>query len=126
MRSSRIRRLARTLFPFVVGATVALVAINAVVAAKDLPEYGTWTGIRPLEEKLHKLERYAEDGPVDAVVVGSSIPDFGISARVLSEQMTGYTGSPYRAFNFSSGGSEVVTLPKLYRLLRTVAKPRTL
>ena len=111
---------------FLFGAVIALVLANAVVAARDLPDYGTWTGIRPLEEKLRKLERFASDEPVDAVILGSSISDFGFSAKVLSDRMTAANGSRYRAFNFSSGATQIVTMPKLYRLLRTVAKPRTL
>lgn len=118
----RVRRLA----PFIVGAAVVPFILNTVVAAQHLPEYASWTGIRPLEEKVHKLERFSSHGRVDALVMGSSISDFGINAELLSEQMTAATGKPYRVFNFSTGGTELVTTPTLYRLARTVSKPRTL
>ena len=59
-------------------------------------------------------------------MLGSSISDFGIDAELLSERMTAANGTPYRVFNFSTGGTEPVTFPTLYRLARTVSKPRTL
>lgn len=100
--------------------------LNAVVAAQHLPEYASWTGIRPLEEKLQKLDRFSSHGRVDALILGSSISDFGINAKLLSERITAATGKQYRAFNFSTGGTELSTLPTLYRMARTVSKPRTL
>lgn len=100
--------------------------MNAVVAAQHLPEYGSWTGIRPLEEKLQKLDRLSSHGRVDALILGSSISDFGINAKLLSQQVSAATGKPYRVFNFSTGGTELVTMPTLYRLARTDTKPRTL
>jgi hypothetical protein len=112
--------------PFLLGAATAAFVLNAVVAAQHLPEYASWTGIRPLEEKLQKLDRFSSHRRLDALVLGSSISDFGIDAKLLSEQMTAATGTPYRVFNFSSGGTELMTTPTLYRLARTVAKPRTL
>jgi hypothetical protein len=109
-----------------VGAAAVAFILNAVVAAQHLPEYASWTGIRPLEEKLQKLSRFSSHGRVDALVLGSSISDFGISAKLLSEQMTAATGTQYRVFNLSTGGAELVTTPTLYRMARTVSKPRTL
>lgn len=123
---ARVRHLVRTLVPFLVGAAAFAFILNSVVAAQHLPEYGSWTGIRPLEGKLQKLDRFASHGRVDALVLGSSISDFGFSAKLLSEQMTAATGKPYRVFNLSTGAAELATMPTLYRLARTVAKPRTL
>jgi len=91
----------------------------------DLPDYGAWTGIRPLEQKLRMLSDFAEAGPVDAVVLGSSVGDFGFSAERLSEIVSRERGRPYRAFNFSTGAAEVADYPELYRLVRTVARPRS-
>ena len=126
MRATKLPSGSRAVAMFLIGAINGLVALNAIIASRDLPEYATWTGIRPLEEKLHKLDDFASRGPVDAVVLGSSISDFGFSARLLSAEMTRATGTEYRAFNFSTGATEIVTMPKLYRLLRTVARPKTL
>jgi hypothetical protein len=123
---ARVRPLIRRLIPFLVGAAAVVFILNAVVSTQHLPEYASWTGIRPLEEKLHKLDRFSSHGQVDALILGSSISDFGLSAKLLSKEMTAATGTPYRVFNFSTGGAELVTTPTLYRMARTVSKPQTL
>jgi hypothetical protein len=125
-RVARVLHFARRVVPFLFGVVLAPFVLNAVVAAQHLPEYASWTGILPLEEKLQKLGTFSSHGPTDAIILGSSIPDFGISAELLSKDMTAATGKPYRVFNFSTGGTELMTTPTLYRLARTVTKPRTL
>ena len=97
---------------------------NALLVWCDLPNYGAWTGIQPLETKLEMLDDFRSEGDVDALMLGSSIVDFGFSAELFSELMTRELGREYRAFNFSTGGAEPRTLPKLYRLARTVAVPK--
>jgi len=97
----------------------------AFVAALGMRDTGAWTGIVPLERKVRLLDRFAGRGPVDALVLGSSIADYGFSARLFSRLMTRHLGREYRAFNFAVGGSEPRTLPKLYRIARTVVKPRS-
>ena len=118
---SGIRRL--VLF----GSAVLLpwILASLVLPRLDLPEYGAWTGIRPLEEKLRMLAAFAAAGEVDAVVLGSSVSDFGFSAERLSERLSRELGRPFRAFNFSTGAAEVADYPELYRLVRTVARPRS-
>jgi hypothetical protein len=114
------------------GYALAAAAIFAIVLAAGygllsrlkVPDYGAWTGIRPLETKLHMLQAFARQGDVDAIVIGSSIVDFGFSAELLSDLMSKAQGRPYRAFNFATGGAEPRTLPKLYRLARTVSRPK--
>jgi len=97
---------------------------NLRVRGLPLPEYGTWTGIVPLEHKLRLLRDFASRGPVDALIVGSSISDHGVSAAVLSKDLSAAYGKPLRVFNLSTGGAEINTFPILYRLARAVAKPR--
>lgn len=101
-----------------------LVTANAICSRHPLPNYGAWTGIEPLEDKLDLLTEFSREGPVDALLLGSSIVDFGFSAERFSELMTEELGREYRAFNFATGGAEPRTLPKLYRLARTVAVPQ--
>jgi hypothetical protein len=125
-RVAPVRHLVRRLIPFFIGAAAVVFIMNAVVSTQHLPEYASWTGIRPLEEKLHKLDRFSSHGRVDALILGSSISDFGLSANVLSEKMTAATGKPYRVFNFSTGATEIGTMPALYRMARTASKPRML
>lgn len=100
--------------------------LNELVSRLDLPDYGTWTGIRPLDEKLRRLEAFGRAGEVDALVLGSSVADFGLCTERLSERLSSASGRPYRCFNFSTGAAEVASFPLLYRLARTVAKPRLL
>ncbi len=108
------------------GAFAAMVTLAWIVLARlQLPDPGGWTGIRPLERKLALLEAYAGDGPVDALVMGSSIVDAGFSAELYSRLMSRHLGREYRAFNFGIGGAEPRTLPRLYRLARLVARPRS-
>jgi hypothetical protein len=108
------------------GAFAAVVALAWVVLAHlQLPDPGGWTGIRPLERKLDLLDVYAHGGPVDALVMGSSIVDAGFSAALYSRLMSRHLGRDYRAFNFAIGGAEPRTLPRLYRLARLVARPRS-
>lgn len=108
-------------------ATAITVAFSSgILAFVDLPAYGLWTGIRPLEDKIKKLKDFASRGPVDAIVFGSSIADFGFSAERYSKLMSEELGQPYRVFNFSTGGAELSTIPALYRIARTVVKPKAI
>jgi hypothetical protein len=100
--------------------------INEVLGYTSFPNYGIWTGIRPLEEKISKLRKFAKNGDVDAVVIGSSIGDFGFSAELYSQLMTQKIGRPYRAFNFSTGGAELTTIPALMTLAFNEVRPKEL
>ena len=103
-----------------------VVACLTYVSRMDLPQYGVWTAIRPLETKIDLLERFAAKGEVDAVVFGSSIVDFGFSAELFSRLMTRHLGREYRAFNFATGGAEIHTLPLLYRIAHLVSRPKAI
>lgn len=106
---------------------VAVAALAyAAIALLPLPGYGTWTGIRPLENKLASLERFCAEGPVDALALGSSIVDFGFSAQTFSQLMSQRLGHEYRVFNFATGGAEPRTLATLYRFARTACRPRAI
>ena len=86
----------------------------------------SWTGVGTLEDKLDMFARFARHGPVDAVLLGSSIVDFGVSAEALSDEVSRQSGKPYRVFNFSTGAATLKTFPVLYRLVRTTTKPKAL
>lgn len=101
-----------------------LLLANFAVDPSILPDYGTWTGVIPLEQKLRLLEDFARGGPVDALVLSSSLGDHGLSAAALSEELGRSRGQAWRAFNFSSGGADIPSSLLLYRLARTVARPR--
>ena len=110
----------------VITVVVTLALSHFLTDWTNMPGYGLWTGIRPIEDKLIKLETFAKEGPVDAIVLGSSIGDFGFSAELYSKLMSEKLGHPYRVFNFSSGAVELVTTPSMYRIARTVTKPKAI
>lgn len=122
------RRLA-----FAFGA-IALVVVAAANVAAHLwridgrapPEYGTWSGVLQLERKMRLLQAFAAQGPVDALVLSSSMGDHGIAAEVLTREMSAHLGRPFRVFNFSMGGADLATYSRLYRLARVVSRPREL
>ena len=125
-RAGAVRVILRVA-PFLVGLAVAPLALNWILPTQHLPNYASWTGIRPLEEKLQKLSAFTAHGrSVDALIVGSSISDFGLNAQELSQELSQANGKPYRVFNFSTGGAELMTMPTLYRMARTVSKPHVL
>ena len=105
---------------------LTFLGLNLLAVSLDLPSYGTWTGIRPLEEKLQKLEEFARKGDIDAIVLGPSISDFGFSAEYYSQRMSEKLKLPYRMFNFSTGAAELSFMPSLYRLAHTVARPKAI
>lgn len=113
-------------FLLIAAIPAAIFGLNTYLVRANLPNYGSWTGIRPIESKIDLLEKFAKEGQVDAIVLGSSIADFGFSAEMYSSLMSKELGRKYRAFNFSSGGAELRTLPYLYRFMRTVALPKEL
>ena len=89
----------------------------------DLP-HAQWSGVLEIEIKLKLLEQFAREGPVDAIVVSSSLGDYGISAQTLTGELSRRYGRPFRVFNFSTGGADIPTYPMLYRLARLAAKPK--
>ncbi len=69
---------------------------------------------------------FAQQGSADLVLFGSSLVDHGVSAEALSQDLSAYYGRPFRVFNFSTGGGDHKTFPLIYRLMRTIAKPKGL
>ena len=91
-------------------ATIAVVFVAVNVAATrvrftgfTLPEYGIWSGVLELEEKIRLLEAFAREGPVDALIVSSSMGDLGVSAETLTQELSTRHGRAFRVFNFSIG-----------------------
>jgi hypothetical protein len=94
------------------------------VHGKEPPEYGTWTGVLEVERKIRLLREFAREGEVDALILSSSMGDLGISAEVLSREISAGLGRSFRVFNFSMGGADFTTYPLLYRLARLACKPK--
>ena len=115
-----------TLILFAAAFAAVPTALNRAVGYGNLPYYATWTGVATLEEKLRLYKAFARQGPVDLVLFGSSLVDHGVSAEILSRDLTAAYGKPYRVFNCSTGAGDHKTFPVVYRLLRTVSTPRGL
>jgi hypothetical protein len=81
-------------------------------------------GSIPLEKKIEKLIELEKKGGIDAIFLGASTVDFGISAKVFSEEVTAATGKKFVAFNFGTGGGDHYVWPDLARIVRLYAKPR--
>jgi hypothetical protein len=114
---------------FAAMAMVVVVAANIAadrwrVDGREPPEYGTWSGVLELERKMQLLDEYASEGVVDALVLSSSMGDQGISAEVLTQDMSAYLGRTFRVFNFSMGGADLTSYAALYRLATVVSRPR--
>ncbi|MEP7068150.1 MAG: hypothetical protein ABI789_02870 [Usitatibacter sp.] len=94
------------------------------VQGKAPPEYGTWTGVLQVERKIRLLHEFCRDEPVDALILSSSMGDLGVSADVLTHEISAALGRKYRVFNFGMGGADFSTYPLLYRFARMVCKPK--
>ncbi len=116
--------LAAPLIAFFLSVLATLAAANAGLSLARLPSYATWTGVATLERKLELYREFAAAGPVDLLLFGDSCPDHGVSAELLTQDLSRYYGRPYRVFNFSTGAGGNRTFPLVYRLLRTVANPK--
>jgi hypothetical protein len=114
---------------FLAACVGAVVLANAAVErwrpeGLEPPEYAAWSGVQQLERKMRLLRDFARAGPVDALVLGSSMADMGVCAQVLGQELSAHLGRPYRVFNFAMGGADLTTYANLYRLARVVAQPR--
>src|SRR5260221_719431 len=114
---------------FALAMMAAILAVNLAahlwrVQGHEPPEYGKWSGVLEVERKIRLLREFAREGPVDALILSSSMGDLGISAQVLTQEMSALLGRPFRVFNFSMGGADLGTYPILYRLARIAARPR--
>ncbi|ALU91405.1 hypothetical protein Hrubri_4259 [Herbaspirillum rubrisubalbicans M1] len=99
---------------------------NDIVRQMGLPTYGAWTGNVPLENKIKLLREFAANGPIDAVVMGSSSADQGFSAQTFSAEMSHRLGRPVRVFNMATGAGDWQMFPILYQLTRLYAAPKQL
>lgn len=116
--------LAAPLLAFALSVAATLAIASHLLSLARLPSYATWTGVATLERKLELYREFAAAGPVDLLLYGDSCTDHGVSAELLTQELSRYYGRPYRVFNFSTGAGGNRTFPLVYRLLRSVAKPK--
>ena len=69
-----------------------------IISFLDLPNYAHYTGIRPIETKIKLMQKFEkENTKIDAIILGSSIVDFGFSAKLFSQLMSTYDNKIGRA-----------------------------
>jgi len=119
----------RTLFPAAMtlaGSVVALVFLAALAemaartpfVRRSLPAPHLGIGYWFLDLKLDRLQRFAEQGPVDVLFTGHSTVDAGIDPQAFNRSFHAVTGRKIRSFNL---GIAKLDLPSLALLLRIVA-----
>jgi hypothetical protein len=81
-------------------------------------------GSIPLEKKIQKLIDLEKTVGIDAIFLGASTVDFGISAKVFSEEVTAATGKKFVAFNFGTGGGDYFVLPDFVRIIELYSNPK--
>jgi hypothetical protein len=96
---------------------------NAIVSRMDLPLYGTWTGLRPLEEKLERYRTVTQEGKADCIFLGSSLTESGCAVTEVNAQMDAH-GDTRRFFNLAEGGAHLQTQLTVYRMSRLIHRPR--
>src|SRR5260221_3100004 len=83
---------------FALAMMAAILAVNLAahlwrVQGHEPPEYGKWSGVLEVERKIRLLREFAREGPVDALILSSSMGDLGISAQVLTQEMSALLGA---------------------------------
>lgn len=103
---------------------VSLVA-NWQLRRMDVPNYATWSGgLRDLEFKLQQIEWISKRGQVDALFLGSSVQDGGMSADAFTEELIKLRVKDSNAYNFALPAVGPVFWPIIYRLVRLSTKPK--
>ncbi len=101
---------------------LVIILFNSIIKTVDFPTAGLWTGIRPLERKVKLLNEYCTNGSIDYLILGSSIADFGFSAKEFSNILSENLNRNIKAFNFSSGGAELTFVRKLLNFASLTCK----
>jgi len=115
--------LRKILFPFTF--LLSFLIFSSLVAKLKVPILeGQKFGNIPLERKIQKLIELEKSEGVDAVILGASNTEFGISAQVLSETVTQATGKKFVAYNFGTGGADFYLLADLLKIVELHAKPK--
>jgi hypothetical protein len=110
---------------FIASFLLSVGIIFFLLAQSSLPIHeGQTFGNIPLERKIEKLIELEEKEGIDAIFLGASTVDFGISAKVFSEEVTAATGKKFVAFNFGTGGGDYFVLPDLVKIIELYSKPR--
>ena|GEM_PF-5572671 len=109
---------------YILPAIAVFIACNVLLTFFELPLYGTWSGLRPLEEKLELYEQATKQRLTDKIILGSSLTEAGCSAKTLNEWLLKH-GQDGGYFNLAEGGAHLQTQVVVYRISRAIARPKT-
>ncbi|MBK7056546.1 MAG: hypothetical protein IPH52_16165, partial [Leptospiraceae bacterium] len=110
---------------FLVSFLFSLGILFSLLARINIPNLeGQKFGNIQLERKIEKLIEMEKKSGIDAIFLGASTVDFGISAKVFSEEVTLRTGKKFVAFNFGTGGGDYFVLPDLVKIIELYSKPK--
>jgi hypothetical protein len=118
--------LRNTVFPWLallLPPLLILAGANAIVARLNLPLYGTFTGLRPLEEKLESYRAVTDRGLADCVLLGSSLTESGCAVTEVNAQLEKH-GDTRRFYNLAEGGAHLQTQLAVYRMARQIHQPK--
>jgi hypothetical protein len=115
--------LKKILFPFTF--LLSFLIFSSIVTKLKVPILeGQKFGNIPLERKIQKLIELEKSDGVDAIILGASNTEFGVSAQVLSETVTLATGKKFVAYNFGTGGADFYLLADLIKIVELHVKPK--
>lgn len=113
----------KILFPFTF--LLSFLIFSSIVTKLKVPILeGQKFGNILLERKIQKLIELEKSDGVDAIFLGASTVDFGISAKTFSEQISSVTGKKFVAFNFGMGGGDYFIWSDFIKLIHLYAKPK--
>lgn len=104
-------------------AAAILAGANALISAARLPLYGTFTGLRPLEEKLETYRNITREGRANAILLGSSLTESGCAVTEINAHLEKH-GDKRRFFNLAEGGAHLQTQLTVYRMARLIYRPK--
>lgn len=110
---------AGSIVALIILAALAEMAARMPFVRRSLPAPHLGIGYWFLDLKLDRLQRFAEQGPVDVLFTGHSTVDAGIDPQVFNRSFHAITGRKIRSFNLGIGKLD---LPSMALLLRVVAK----
>lgn len=116
--SPAARTLAGSIIVLVFIAALAEMAARMPFVRRFLPAPHLGIGYWFLDLKLDRLQRFAEQGPIDILFTGHSTVDAGIDPQAFNRSFQAVTGRKIRSFNL---GIAKLDLPSLALLLRIVA-----
>lgn len=110
---------------FILSFLFSFISFYFIIEPFDIPMVdGQKLGNIPLEKKVQKLIELEKLSGIDAIFLGASTVDFGVSAKTFSEEVSKATGKKFVAFNFGTGGGDYFIWSDFLKLIELYSKPK--